>query len=225
MDSDSHSAPPNGIAGLVLASGSSERFGAANKLTAQLGGMAIVRRTLVAYLEAALYPVVLVVGHQQQEVIAAVRGLDVIIVRNPDFRLGQSRALVRGMRALPADAGAAVIGVGDQPFLTAAIIDRLIAAYQETGKSLVVPRYQGSRGNPVLFDRAHFPALEAIEGDQGGRMVLASNHNEIVWVEMGDARPSLDIDTESDLARAQALIDTSGAGPEEIRLGPEATRI
>ena len=57
-----------------------------------------------------------------------------------------------GFRALPAGARAAVIMLGDQPFLAAGVVDAVIAAYEESGRGLVIPTFGGRRGHPVLID-------------------------------------------------------------------------
>lgn len=198
--------PLRPIAGLILASGRSERFGAQNKLLAPFGGIPIVRHTLTAYVRAELQPVFLVVGHQAEAVEAAAQGLGVTVVDNPDYRSGQSRALVRGIRALPPECEAVVVGVGDQPLLTESIIGRLTTRYRETGATLVVPRYRGVRGNPVLFDRSHFDELQSVAGDQGGRSVVARHAADILWVDIDDPRPAIDIDTKDDYRRVQAFM-------------------
>lgn len=187
-------------AGLVLASGMSRRFGPANKLLATVDGEAILRRTVHPYLAAGLAPVIVVVGHEAERIIPTLEVLPVQLVRNPDFREGQSRALVRGVSALPADVRAVVIGVGDQPLLTVDVIEALIGVYRRTRAPIVAPRYGGKPGNPVVFDRRVFPELLAITGDQGGRSVVR-NHDDTVWVDV-DISAHLDIDTEEDLRRA-----------------------
>jgi molybdenum cofactor cytidylyltransferase len=192
------------IGGIVLASGLSKRFGSRNKLLMPVGGVAIVRRTVEAYLGAGLDPVVVVIGNDSQAVGAALSGLSVIRVENPDFREGQSRALVRGVRALPVAISAAIIGVADQPFLTPTVIERLATSYREFRAHVVAPRYDGRRGNPVLFDRSLFPELMMVEGDQGGRGVLDQHQKEIVWVDVPDAHAGIDVNTEEDYRKLVA---------------------
>lgn len=191
------------FAGIVLASGSSERFVAANKLLMTVGGDPIVRRVVSAYCDSGLTPVVVVVGHDAAHVRDALGNLDITAVVNPDFAQGQSRALVRGIESLPASVDAAVIGVGDQPFLTPAIIQALMTAYRSTFAPIVAPRYGGQRGNPVLFDRSLFGELLAVEGDQGGRPVIERHRAEILWVDVADRRAGMDVDTPDDLRGLQ----------------------
>jgi molybdenum cofactor cytidylyltransferase len=186
------------VAGVVLASGMSLRFGKDNKLLAPFGQSTVVRRTVQAYLDGNLQPVLVVMGHQAGRVRTALAGLPVVDVYNPEFEQGQSRALVHGVTALPPLTPAAVIGVADQPLLTGEVIRQLVMAYRTTRAPLVVPRYAGGRGNPVLFDRRLFAELLQVTGDQGGRPVLETHRQEIAWVDVPNVRAGADLDTPED---------------------------
>src|SRR5437588_755323 len=97
------------VSGIVLASGMSRRFGSRNKLLMPVGGVPIVRRTVDAYLAGGLSPVLVVIGYEGDRIAAALDGLEMRTIENPEFREGQSRALARGVEALPGDVAAAVI--------------------------------------------------------------------------------------------------------------------
>lgn len=193
------------VAGLILASGMSRRFGEENKLLVELGGIPVIRHTVAAYAKADLRPLVVVVGHDAERVAAALGGLGLTLVPNPDFDQGQSRALVRGVRALPPETAAAVIGVADQPYLNAGLIRALVERHTESGAPLVVPRYGGRRGNPVLFSAALFSELLEVEGDRGGRPVILAHAGEITWLDVPDVMPGLDLDTPADLRAMRML--------------------
>ena len=102
-------------------------MGAANKLLAELGGTAVVRRVAEAALASQARPVLVVTGHQAEAVRSALAGLDVTFVANPDFAQGLSTSLKAGLRALPGEADGALILLGDMPRIAAGDLDRLIA--------------------------------------------------------------------------------------------------
>jgi molybdenum cofactor cytidylyltransferase len=183
------------VAGIVLASGLSKRLSGGNKLLLRLGGRSIVHRTVAAYVDAGLDPVLVVTGFQEAEVRAAVADLRVRCVSNPDYAQGQSRGLHRGILALPHAVSAAVIGVGDQPLLTPAVISDLVRTFARTDARLVVPRFGGRRGNPVLFRNDLFEELLLIEGDVGGRPVIEEHAGEIHWVDVDSVAEGVDVDT------------------------------
>ena len=106
-------------------------------------------------------PVVAVVGHQADAVRAVLAGRDIMFVDNTDYAEGISGSLKLGLRALPRGVDGAIICLGDMPRVTAAQIDRLVAAFNPVeGRAICVPTFNGKRGNPVLFARRFFEEME-----------------------------------------------------------------
>jgi molybdenum cofactor cytidylyltransferase len=191
------------IAAVVLAGGRSTRYGARNKLLEPLEGVPLVVRTVRAALASRAAPVIVVTGHEADAVQAAVAGLDVRLVHNPDFADGLSTSLRTGLGAVPDDADGAVVALGDMPRIEARHLDRLIAAFSpKEGRGIVVPVHLGKRGNPVLFARAYFKELLTIEGDTGARHIIAASASEVAEVDLATDAIFLDIDTPEALARA-----------------------
>lgn len=164
-------------------------------------GRPLVRAAAETALAARLEPLVVVVGGARAEVEAALAELPLRIVFNPEYAAGQSTSLRAGIAALDAHAEAVVVLLGDQPFVTTAIVERLVAEWLSTKAPIVAPIYAGQRGNPVLFARAVFPELLDIRGDQGARSVLAADPSRIHPVAFDDPRPLTDIDTLEDYER------------------------
>lgn len=192
------------VAGVVLAAGPSSRFD--DDLPKQLlehEGEPLVRRVARLALESNLIDVIVVVGHREREIRAALGVLPLQVVVNPDFEQGQSTSVRTGLAEVRPDATAAMFLPVDQPFLTRQIIDRLISAHEKSGAPIVVPAYKGERGAPVLFDSTLFPELAHISGDSGGRQLFPRHMDKIVEVQLAGREPLLDIDTPEDWERLQ----------------------
>jgi len=184
------------VAGLVLAAGRSTRMGEANKLLQQVRGKPLVRHAVEAQLASCAAPVIVVTGHQNGEVEAALGGLDVRIVHNPAFATGLASSVKAGLAALPAEALGAVVSLGDMPNVTPQVIDRLAQVFAERSDALaVVPTLFGQRGNPVLLARALFAAVAGLSGDQGARRLLDEAGDGVVDVAFDDPAIALDVDT------------------------------
>lgn len=190
------------VAGVVLAAGRSERFtGARSKLLAELGGGSLVRRVVGAACGSRLSQVLVVLGHAADDVRRALAGLDVEWVDNPAYGEGQSTSVRAGIARVSPAARAALFLPADQPLISSQLIDRLIAAYAESGRRIVRPRAAGRPGAPVLWERSLFAALAAVEGDEGGRQLLGRFGGEVLELEVEDPRELEDVDTAEDLER------------------------
>src|SRR5215212_5346592 len=192
--------PANRVAALILAAGASARMGRPKKLL-DWEGRPLVRAAAEVALAARLAPLLVVIGGAQARVAEALAGLPLRMIANRDYAAGQSTSLRAGIAALGQDADAVMVLLGDQPFVTATIVKQLVAEWQASGAAIVAPTYAGQRGNPVLFARAVFPELLAIQGDQGARAVLAADRARIRLVAFDDPRPLADIDTPEDYER------------------------
>ncbi|HUG35922.1 MAG TPA: nucleotidyltransferase family protein, partial [Candidatus Limnocylindrales bacterium] len=158
------------ITGIVLAAGLSRRMGRP-KLLLELRGAPVIRRTVEGLLGAGLDDLVVVVGPAVDAVAEALSGLPVRFAVNPAPEAGQAGSVVAGVRALSPCATAALIALGDQPSLPAAVVPRLLEAFHSSGKPIVAPLYRDGRGNPVLFASSLFPELLALHGDRGARAI------------------------------------------------------
>ncbi|MBM3529881.1 MAG: 4-diphosphocytidyl-2C-methyl-D-erythritol kinase [Alphaproteobacteria bacterium] len=204
------SVPPVGrrIGAVILAAGRSTRMGGPNKLLAEIGGKPLVRIAAEAALASRARPVVVVTGHQREQVEAALAGLDVARVHNPHYANGLSTSLRAGLSALPADVDGAVVCLGDMPQVSATLIDRLIAAFDlERGALVVVPMTDGTRGNPVVWSRRFFSELMALEGDVGARNLIARYPEAVAEVPLADQAVLIDVDTPEALRKVKAELE------------------
>ncbi len=198
------------IAAVILAAGRSTRMGGPNKLIAEIGGKPLVRIAAEQAIASRATPVVVVTGHQREQVEAALDGLAVTIVHNPSFAEGLGTSLRTGIGAVPSDVDGAIICLGDMPQVDAALIDRLIAAFDpEKGALVVLPTIDGKRGNPVLWARRFFPDLVAVEGDVGARHLIGAYSEAVVEVPVTGRAALIDVDTPEALLAVKAEIENA----------------
>jgi len=203
-------APEKGraIAAVVLAAGRSSRMGGPNKLLAQIGGKPLVRHVVDAALASRARPVVVVTGHQRDKVEAALAGLPVKFVHNPHFADGLGTSLKAGIAALPAEVDGAIVCLGDMPQVDAALIDRLIGAFDpDHGALVVVPTIDGKRGNPVVWSRRFFPDLMTVEGDVGARYLIGRYTEAVAEVPLTGTAALTDVDTPEALEAVRAELE------------------
>jgi len=183
------------VAALVLAAGSSQRMGSGNKLLQAVGGVPMVRRVANAALASRCIAVTVVTGFAAEEVQACLTGLDVDFAHNAEHLTGMASSLRCGLAGLPADVDAVVVLLADMPCIHGGHIDRLIAAFDPQQANIVVPMKAGRRGNPILWPRAFFAEMQAVEGDVGARDVLRRHADRIEAVAFDDDAIFADVDT------------------------------
>jgi molybdenum cofactor cytidylyltransferase len=196
------------VAAIVLAAGRSTRMGGPNKLLAEISGKPLVRIAAEQALASRARPVIVVTGHQRGDVEAALKGLPVTFTHNPDYAQGLSTSLKAGLAALPAEVDGAIVCLGDMPQVDAALIERLIAAFDpEKGALVVVPTIAGKRGNPVVWSRRFFGDLGRLEGDVGARHLIGSYPEAVIEVPVTGRGALTDVDTPDALRAVRAEIE------------------
>jgi molybdenum cofactor cytidylyltransferase len=189
------------IAALVLAAGRSSRMAPANKLLIEVDGVPMARRAVDAALASQAVATIAVIGNEAARVRQAFAGCDIAIVENPDFAAGLSSSLRAGLASLPDDIDGVLVLLGDMPRITAAHLDRLIAAFApDEGRSICIPTHRAKRGNPILWDARFLPDMRTLDGDQGARGLIGRHADQVCEVEMPDDAVLLDVDTPGALA-------------------------
>jgi molybdenum cofactor cytidylyltransferase len=186
------------IAAVVLAAGFARRMGR-QKLLLALHGKPVVRWSVEGVLPH-VGDVVIVTGQDDAALREALTGLPVRYAVNPRPQDGQGSSIATGVRALKPWTAAALVVLGDQPRLPAAVIPALLEARSRSGKAVVTPVYEGTPGTPVLFAVEVFAELAALTGDAGARSVVAARPERVEAVAMQSPMP-LDVDTPEDFAR------------------------
>ena len=192
-------------------------MGKPNKLRQDLGGRALVRHAVESALASAAQDVVVVTGHQQKEVKAAMHGLDVRFAHNDQYEQGLSTSLHAGIMALDSAVDAVLVCLGDMPGITSDLINRMINAYApEKGRLIVVPTHLGKRGNPVLFSMRFRDELLDASGDTGARHLLGV-HEHVIFEIDADESVAMDIDTNAALEEAKRRLED---GPDPASQPP-----
>jgi len=186
------------IAALLLAAGASARMGQ-NKLLLRIGGESVIRRAVRRALDAGLEPLV-VLGHEEERVREELQGLPCRTVVNPDWPLGKSASVRAGIAAVPPEAVAAAVVLPDMPLVTAAMLAELASAYRAGRAPIVASRYGDVLAPPMLYDRALFGELAAMEGDGCGKHVVHLHRREAVVLDW-PAEALADLDVPGDYDR------------------------
>jgi molybdenum cofactor cytidylyltransferase len=184
------------IAAVVLSAGESSRMGRPKALL-PIEGETFIGRIVGALKRTQAGKIVVVLGHNADQLAAAIRPLGVEFLVNPDYKLGQLSSLQVAVRSLQSqlDCEGMLLHLVDHPYIDSTLVDRIIERFHETQKDIVVPRCHGKRGHPVLFSRRLFAELLAAPMDQGAKAVVNAHANETLEIETEEEGIALDIDT------------------------------
>jgi molybdenum cofactor cytidylyltransferase len=140
------------IGAILLASGLSRRMGEINKMTLTVGGKPMLRHMAETLVESNLASIHAVIGFEEAFARSALSGLDVTLVENPHYEEGQMTSVHAGLRSVQGKLDAVMVCLADQALLTSTDINQLLAQYEQGDQQrILVPTWQGQRGNPIII--------------------------------------------------------------------------
>jgi len=194
---------------VVLAAGRASRMGAdgGHKLLATFDGVPLVRRSVEAAIAAAPGRVIVVTGHREPDIRAALGGVPAKLVSNPDYLSGMASSLTAGLSAIDERAAGMLVMLADMPDVTTDDLRKLLDRFSaEGGRAVTRATAAGQRGNPVILPRQTFSAIRQLVGDVGARHIIEKCGLPVIDVELGPAA-RLDLDTPEQIMAAGGILE------------------
>jgi molybdenum cofactor cytidylyltransferase len=187
------------IVAVVLAAGESSRMGRPKALL-PVDGVRFIERIVTTLKSTRVSEVIVVLGHNPEEMRPKIDDLPITIVINPDYKQGQLSSLIAAVRHIEAapDSGRVdgiLVHLVDHPFIDGNLVDLMIEKFIETGKPIVVPTFNGRRGHPVIFSRKLFPEILAAPLEQGAKAVVYAHRDDTLEIPTDHQGVTIDIDT------------------------------
>ena len=200
------------ISAVILAAGESRRMGKQNKLLLPVGGEALLVKLVTSVCASDVGQVLVVIGHEAEEIRRELNELPLNFVYNPNFREGMTTSIKYGVKEVSHECDGFLICLGDMPFINTSEINKLIHAYVKNrikGKGLiVVPVFKRQRGNPVLFSIEFRNDILEHKKESGCKGVIMNNPESVKEIEMDDDKMLLDVDTIEDYQRVKEAFVT-----------------
>jgi molybdenum cofactor cytidylyltransferase len=188
------------IAAIVPAAGLSRRMGT-QKLLLPFGNTTIIGHVVDELLRSRVGKVYVVVGHQAERIEAVLSGRSVSIVANPDYAQGMLSSVRCGLRALPPSCEAILVALGDQPAVTAELVDAMLQAFRTGRHRIIVPAHAGRRGHPLLFSADYRQEILTQHDDLGLRGLLRAHGDDIFELPVSTPTVLSDVDCPEDYKR------------------------
>jgi len=191
------------IAAVVLAAGESSRMGRPKALL-PIDGVRFIEKIVSSFQSTKVGKILVVLGHKAEEMRQKIADLPVLIVVNNEYKKGQLSSLVAAIRDIQSRQSSAeldgildgiLVHLVDHPYVNPILVDVMIDRFYESKKLIVVPRYHGRRGHPVIFSRSLFSELLNAALDQGAKAVVHAHQKDTLEIDTEDEGVTIDIDT------------------------------
>ncbi|HEU4344638.1 MAG TPA: nucleotidyltransferase family protein [Candidatus Binatia bacterium] len=192
------------IVAVILAAGESSRMGRPKALL-PIDGVRFIEKIVTALQSTRVGKILVVLGHNAEEMRQKIEDLPVTLLTNPDYKKGQLSSLVAAIDSIQAGGGPEVDGIlvhlVDHPYISPALVNVMIDRFYETGKLIVVPRYRGRRGHPVIFSRSLFAELKVAPLAEGAKAIVRAHDHDTLEIDTEDPGVIIDIDTPAEYRR------------------------
>jgi molybdenum cofactor cytidylyltransferase len=184
------------IRAVILSAGESSRMGRPKALL-PINGQTFIEKIVGTLKDTPIGRVIVVLGHNGDEMRRRIEHLPIEILLNPDYRLGQLSSLQVAVRRLQSDpdCDGVLVHLVDHPYIDPSLVHEMMRRFDQSKSLIVVPRHQGKRGHPVIFSRALFAELLAAPLSEGAKAVMNAHRDETLEIETDQAGITIDIDT------------------------------
>jgi molybdenum cofactor cytidylyltransferase len=184
------------IAAVVLSAGESSRMGWPKALL-PIDGQTFIERIVAALKQAKLGKIIVILGHNAPELLKRIAHLPVETLINADYKRGQLSSLQLAVRYLQADLDCSgiLVHLVDHPYLNPVLVEEMIRRFDERKSKIIVPKFPGKRGHPVIFSRELFPELLSAPIDEGAKAVVSAHRAETLEIDTEEEGIAVDIDT------------------------------
>ncbi len=187
------------IVAIILSAGESSRMGNPKALL-PMGGVSFIERIVHGFRATKVDKIVVVLGHRAAELQKEIAQLPVTIVVNQDYAKGQLSSLNAAIRSLEAKKSTEgvdgiLVHLVDHPFINPALVDHMIDRFYASKKLIIVPRYKGRRGHPVIFSSRLFSELLSTPLEEGAKAVVHAHRDDTLEIETDYEGVTIDIDT------------------------------
>lgn len=190
------------VSAILLAAGESKRMGEQDKLFLKYKGNWIINHVMQNLWASRKSELVIVMNNNDNDLLNGQRSEEIQVVVNPDYKRGMTTSIQAGVNAASRSATGYMICLADQPLMKAdeynEIMERFELLVKHDPKSIVVPFYEGQKGNPVIFSEVHREAILNHQEMEGCKQIVQTNKQHVYKVEMHSDHILRDVDTPED---------------------------
>ena len=195
------------VSAIVLAAGESRRMQEQNKLALAIDGMPLLQHTVQTLLASRLQQLVVVLGHEADALRPLLASLPLTLAYNEHYHEGQMSSVHKGLASLTQACDGVMVCLSDQPLLTTEDIDYLIENFEaHSTNPVLVPTYEGKRGNPIILADKHRKAILDGNPNLGCKRFIERHPELVTTIAMPNDHVIIDMDTPEDYVNIQRLL-------------------
>jgi molybdenum cofactor cytidylyltransferase len=188
------------ISAILLAAGQSRRMGQFKQLLT-VAGKTFVEQCVDTLLASFADEIIVVTGHRESDVRHKLENRRVRFAHNPDYKEGMSTSIKRGVEAASDESDAVLIALVDQPLIETDTVNQLIEIYRKDRPLIIVPRYKGRNGHPIIMDMKLRQEILSMDTSRGLKPVREAHAGEVVYIEAASESVLIDFDLPEDYLR------------------------
>jgi molybdenum cofactor cytidylyltransferase len=185
------------IYAIILAAGESKRM-KVPKMLLPFDGKTMIEKVIGNVTGSDISDTLVVLGSYRDEILEAIGGLPVKYCYNEKYRDGMLSSVKCGFKNLPENYDAVLVFPGDQPLIEPGVINKIISAFRQTKKGIVVPVYRKKRGHPVLISRKYRNDVYSLPENEGLRSLSSKYPGDVFEVNIRSQSILKDFNTKED---------------------------
>jgi molybdenum cofactor cytidylyltransferase len=197
------------ISGILLAAGESKRMQGAFKPLLKWGKRTVIGECVQQMRNSRLAEIFVVLGHRELEVRQSLAGSGVQYAINKNYQKGMLTSVKTGLSMLSPNEDAVLIALVDQPMIKSGLINKLILAFEEGEKGIVLPTYKGRHGHPIIISTGYVDDIMQLDDNTEGGLRDLINAQRGDWLEVPVDTPDVidDIDSPEDYQRLSSQVE------------------
>jgi molybdenum cofactor cytidylyltransferase len=187
------------IKAILLAAGQSKRIKSENKLTKLYKKKPLLNHSLKALHKSKVNKVIIVLGHQQNEVKKIIKkNKKNIFSFNKDFRKGMASSIKVGLKKITKNDKGFIVVQSDMPFIKSSDINKIYNSIRSKKFLVHVLKFKNKVGNPIGFDISIVKKFKRIKGDFGAKFMVKRLKNKTKFITINSLKSFKDFDKASD---------------------------
>lgn len=179
------------IGGIIVAAGNPSE-GNNPKPLFKIGSISIIKRIVLTFQQAGIFPIVVIVGYKAEEIKRELANYEVIFLENSEYESSQKFDSAKiGLNFLKDKCEQVMFTSASIAMPTSATLCKMV----KLNAKLIIPSYKRKSGHPILISSELIPTILKYNGDMGMRGAIKNIEVEKQFIDVQDKGILYDTDS------------------------------